>query len=171
MHKDERTVRCGEKASAGTAMISRFVGYMYKPIDLHCHAMKLPQYHFPCRGMLARALRCRLYSTDAAVLEIEDSLRVASLVHSFRNDGHLAAALDPLRRVKQGPWLTESRHATTWYNLIADGCYHENSLPSRHQCSRNLYSSAGTTTSLVLLCMICPWTHHIHSNQASLPAS
>lgn len=67
--------------------------------------------------MLARALHRRCFSSEVAVLEIEDTLKVASLVHSFRNDGHLAAALDPLRRIQQGPWLAESRRATTWYTL------------------------------------------------------
>ncbi|DBA67070.1 hypothetical protein WJX79_005030 [Trebouxia sp. C0005] len=85
-----------------------------------------------CSGMLARTLHCRLYSTDAAVLEIEDSLRVASLVHSFRNDGHLAAALDPLRRVKQGPWLTESRKATTWNNNKLGNLVHDLPLDASH---------------------------------------
>lgn len=60
----------------------------------------------------------RWHSTQSAALEIEDTLKVAALIHSFRNDGHLAAALDPLQRVRQGPWLTESRQATTWYAAL-----------------------------------------------------
>lgn len=67
--------------------------------------------------MFARWQR-RWHSTQSAALEIEDTLKVAALIHSFRNDGHLAAALDPLRRVRQGPWLTESRQATTWYATL-----------------------------------------------------
>lgn len=64
--------------------------------------------------MLAQGHR-RWHSTQTAALEIEDTLKVAALIHSFRNDGHLAAALDPLQRVRQGSWLAESRQATTWY--------------------------------------------------------
>lgn len=73
--------------------------------------------------MLARVLQRRLSSSSgSATLEIEDTLKIASLVHSFRNDGHLAAALDPLRRVSQGPWHAESRRATTWCVVSADVC-------------------------------------------------
>ena len=64
--------------------------------------------------MLKRAMQRRWFSNETASLEIEDTLKVASLIHSFRNDGHLAAALDPLQRVRQGSWLAESRRATTW---------------------------------------------------------
>jgi len=39
--------------------------------------------------------------------EIQDALRVASLVGSFRSKGHLVALLDPLGRVERGPWLEE----------------------------------------------------------------
>lgn len=60
----------------------------------------------------------RWHRTQPAALDIEDTLKVAALIHSFRNDGHLAAALDPLHRVKQGPWLADSRQATTWYAIL-----------------------------------------------------
>ena len=62
----------------------------------------------------------RCYSTKTAAMEIEDALKVAALIHSFRNDGHLAAALDPLHRVRQGPWLAEHRRATTWCEVQLD---------------------------------------------------
>ena len=74
------------------------------------------------QGMLAHWQR-RWHSTQSAALEIEDTLKVAALIHSFRNDGHLAAALDPLQRVRQGPWLAESRQATTWYARLCTFLY------------------------------------------------
>lgn len=70
------------------------------------------------QGLLAPWQRM-CHSTQTAAEEIEDTLKVAALIHSFRNDGHLAAALDPLHRVGQGPWLAESRQATTWYAIHA----------------------------------------------------
>ncbi|CAG9461158.1 unnamed protein product [Pedinophyceae sp. YPF-701] len=39
--------------------------------------------------------------------DVADTLRVARLVESLRNRGHLVAQLDPLRRVQRGPWLEE----------------------------------------------------------------
>lgn len=85
--------------------------------------------------MLKRAMQRRWFSNEAASLEIEDTLKVASLIHSFRNDGHLAAALDPLQRVRQGPWLAESRRATTWSNSNLGTIVHDLHLAESTQIS------------------------------------
>ena len=53
------------------------------------------------------------------MLEIEDNLKVASLVHAFRSEGHLSAKLDPLQRVTQGPWQAETRQPTSWYAALS----------------------------------------------------
>lgn len=39
--------------------------------------------------------------------DIRDTVKVAALVGDFRVRGHLCADLDPLRRTKSGPWLSE----------------------------------------------------------------
>ncbi|KAK9810028.1 hypothetical protein WJX72_003602 [[Myrmecia] bisecta] len=46
--------------------------------------------------------------------EVADTLKVAALVQTFRSRGHLAAQLDPLGRVRYGPWLSETGSATRW---------------------------------------------------------
>lgn len=40
-------------------------------------------------------------------VEVEDAVKVTALVGAFRTRGHLCARLDPLGRVKRGPWLSE----------------------------------------------------------------
>ena len=68
------------------------------------------------KRLFGRNTAKRYYETEAdtAMLDVEDNLKVASLVHAFRSEGHLAAKLDPLQRVAQGPWLAETRQPTSW---------------------------------------------------------
>ena len=40
-------------------------------------------------------------------LEVEDAMKIASLIERFRHRGHLCANLDPLGRVQRGPWMSE----------------------------------------------------------------
>ena len=44
---------------------------------------------------------------SAADVEALDTLKVSDLVYNFRCHGHLAALLDPLQRVKHGPWRSD----------------------------------------------------------------
>ena len=93
------------------------------------------------------------HSTQTAAEEIEDTLKVAALIHSFRNDGHLAAALDPLHRVGQGPWLAESRQATTWYAMHAHGAVCS-AVQACATCAHQTHC-AGVIASLAQSCIAC----------------
>ena len=46
------------------------------------------------------------HSIDAQ-LEISDTIKVAALINKIKSRGHSVAQLDPLRRVKYGPWMAE----------------------------------------------------------------
>ena len=57
---------------------------------------------------------------SAADVEGLDTLKVSDLVYNFRCHGHLAALLDPLQRVKHGPWRSDviaQRSATVQCSL------------------------------------------------------
>ena len=117
--------------------------------------------------MLKRALQRRWFSSEAATSEIEDTLKVASLIHSFRNDGHLAAALDPLQRVRQGPWLAESRQATTWLVYACSVCkHHSHRLIATSLLQKLCALTTGATASLAQLCTICNWQNQLRSTHS-----
>ena len=44
--------------------------------------------------------------------EVEDAVKIASLIERFRHRGHLCANLDPLQRVLRGPWMSEAHSRT-----------------------------------------------------------
>jgi 2-oxoglutarate dehydrogenase complex dehydrogenase (E1) component-like enzyme len=55
--------------------------------------------------------------------EVSDILRVVALVDMFRREGHLVARLDPLSRVRYGPWMSDtlSHHASHWCAVSQSG--------------------------------------------------
>lgn len=61
------------------------------------------------------------------LVDVQDSLRLATLLRRFRSRGHLVAQLDPLRRTSAGPWLgpvggTYTRCARRCCCSAADAC-------------------------------------------------
>lgn len=63
-----------------------------------------------CRGGGAMACEAGSYldgDISGYEQDVRDTVKVAGLVGDFRVRGHLCANLDPLRRTKSGPWLSE----------------------------------------------------------------
>ena len=49
--------------------------------------------------------------------QLADTIKIVSLIQKFRNKGHLAAQLDPLKRVAYGPWMADIGICSPWYFL------------------------------------------------------
>lgn len=47
------------------------------------------------------------YGAEELEQEVRDAVKVTELVGEFRTRGHLCAQLDPLKRVKRGPWFSD----------------------------------------------------------------
>lgn len=61
-------------------------------------------------------------SAKDEVREVEDAVKIASLIERFRHRGHLCANLDPLGRVPRGPWMSEvpmkaARYELSWISV------------------------------------------------------
>lgn len=65
---------------------------------------------------LVSGIRCfggmQVDTSDEIQREIEDAVKIASLIERFRHRGHLCANLDPLQRAQRGPWMSESQRHT-----------------------------------------------------------